>query len=374
MRLKIITIGFVVCLLAFLSTCANESKPVEETPSVTGIPVPADWHPTGAIDTLGTAYYAEHLFWEVFQNQRYKETPEMFAQLFAALEDENIDEFSQALMYGRLGWAFLWVNSENNYAVITQQDSLLAINKEYLDKGKAAVVASGQKLLEGKTPEGAQDTIYPAGLVNVQVAMHYFGKASDLVLDKEKKVQLQNWTGAEGVSGIPTSHLSWQTFPGVVTGFYASFDHFPPPPFRTKPFGTISMETTEAAISHSLGFNFATNVLGDVAHRRIKSSDIKLMIQMIQMGANEDVVAATVPGNKDRHPIRSDEYVKFYAKLDSFYKKNDSLRVVDEVTVFPPVDLSTYWNMPDMKDPPACGVTSASVAKASSNRFICSTL
>ena len=91
------------------------------------------------------------------------------------------------------------------------------------------------------------------------------------------------------------------------------------------------------------------------------------MIQMIQMGANEDVVAATVPGNKDRHPIRSDEYVKFYAKLDSFYKKNDSLRVVDEVTVFPPVDLSTYWNMPDMKNPPACGVTSASVAKASSN-------
>ena len=75
--------------MAFLSTCANESKPVEETPSVTGTPVPADWHPTGAIDTPGTAYYAEHLFWEVFQNQRYKETPEMFAQLFAALEDEN---------------------------------------------------------------------------------------------------------------------------------------------------------------------------------------------------------------------------------------------------------------------------------------------
>jgi hypothetical protein len=108
---------------------------------------------------------------------------------------------------------------------------------------------------------------------------------------------------APGPTPDGTFGLAWRTLPGLVTGFYASLGN---PNHKTIPY-----RSTFDSISYSLGFNFATDVLGHETTHVVGSSpnpgdypqrDNVIMLQMIQLAADPEVQKATVFGSAGADP------------------------------------------------------------------------
>ncbi len=366
--MKKLVLGLLLAVFTLLSASLNDSGKKNfaesEPPEVAGKALPPNWTPSGTllqnpvIDSLNPmigsgAYLAEYYFWDYFHGQKYDQTPKLFGMLYQALE-ESPDDFSRALIYGRLGFTFLWIYSETEYAQVKKKVDVMAINEKYIKMGKNAVKAP---LLDSSI----YHNIYPEHFVGIQIATQYFGMATNLVMDTIQYSQKQNWTGATGSNLIPGSELAWKTFPGVVTGFYASFNKFPAfGPAKPVKNGTMPMWATMEAISYSKGFNFATHVFGDVGGNHLESRDLALMIQMMQLGTDPSVGAATVPGNKTSYPKHTQIYRDFYPKLGEFYSKNEELNIIQRA-LYPPPAPSTYWNKPI----PWQGWTPAEIVKAS---------
>ena len=255
MNRRILVLTGLALTLAWGCVEPSSSPTTEEIP---GAVLPDNWTPSGS------AADADAFFWETFQQQRYQDVPELFDRLFGALEEAE-EPFTLALMNGRVAWMLLWVSSEADYAATVPEvptsppglalpDIPRDANGEPYDlfAGVEAYYEAGEAMLEA---EGVEVLVSHPKILGVQMAIHYFGEATRLLMDHEATppVQLQNWTGADT--------LAWRTFPGVATGFYAAFDGFPGGDGDTR---TMAMSATNDAVSYSLGFNFATDVFGHV--------------------------------------------------------------------------------------------------------------
>ncbi len=363
--MKKFVLGLLLTAFTLLTTSLNDSWKEQnidsEPPEISGTPLPETGFPSGTLAPdlkSGTgAYYAEYLFWDTFHGQKYENTPQLFKQLYKALE-ENPDEFSRALVYGRLGFTFLWLYSESEYAMSKKGIDVISKNSKYIAIGKKALKTP---LLSAKFPH-----VYPTHFDGIQIATAYFGLATELVMDTKEYSQKQNWTEAIGSDLIPGSELAWRTFPSVVTGFYASFNKFPGfGPAKQNGNGTIPMWATMEAISYSKGFNFATHVFGDVGGNRLAPRDLALMIQMMKLGAEEAVGEAIVPGNTTSYPKNAKIFRDFYPKLGEFYAENSDLNVIQRA-LYPPTPVTNYWNKPI----PWKGFTPAEIVKASTGSSI----
>lgn len=292
------------------------------------------------LDDCDQVQAAEKSFWETFQYQRYGNIETLFMKLTQGLDQarKKKNVFAEALMYGRLGWTYLWFSNEYLYAVSSptppdsppglealklkvpgpidrplQTKSLFANNKKYLANPPLLTPTKGS-ITSG---------------TGVSIARQYFHKATMLIMDVAANTtkanqkqnqsstavnQKQNWTTASQPgtsqslpawkSKVPNGvfWLAWRTFPAVVTGFDAAF-------------GGISMKKSENSVSYSLGFNFATEVFGqDVAKHALGKQDIAKMWQMMQLAANADVRDATVLG-----------LPKSLSRENSYIKKQDAL-------------------------------------------------
>lgn len=323
LRRALILLGILVAL--------NGCSPAEETVPAAGETVPSEelaaepskvpglpdgWTPKGV------AADAEAYFWEVFHGQQYGNTPALFKLLYEGLAaagtptDADYDSLTQALMYGRLGWTFLWTAAERDYAmkapeipssppglslppVPTDADGnyydMKALNKEYTDAIWVTLEKEGVKPLPSYSAQG------------VQIATYYFAKATNLVMNIKEEKLLQDWDN--------TTNLAWVTFPGVVTGFYASFNKFPNQ--QGKP--TMPMKVSYKVVPHSRGFNFATHVFGAAGAHDLGKKDMDEMWQMMQLG---DAVAGDTILSNPPTPEQDNLFQQFYSLYPDYYPKH----------------------------------------------------
>lgn len=301
-----------------LACTSDEAATSADAVSEAGVVLPTSWTPSG------TAAAAEELFWETFQNQRYGDIPMLLERLKAEAADPSHDVFTQALMNGRIGFLFMWIITEGEYAATAAEvpDSPAGLSLPEVPRapnGKLFEVfaMTGPQFAEGATLLQANgvEIISPIPqILGAQLAAFYFGRATRLVLDYESDPprQLQNWSGADT--------LVWRTFPGVVTGFFAAFDGFPGGTGSTV---TMPMSKTNDAVSYSLGFNFATPFFTHLGEKALGAEDLAMWSRLIQLAADPRLQGVRVFGSdtdsSGSDPDVQDALVKAFHDRHSAY-------------------------------------------------------
>lgn len=299
-----------VVYFAFASILTISSTSFAQTPQVPSVqPIQAGILASG---TPQSVYDAENLFWTTFQKQNYKGIPTLVDKLQTTAKfleaqpaSEGISE-ARALMYGRLGWTFIWSVSEFEHInqsigqetgdIYTRLAPMLPAPKEFKSKrliGEATAIQGIKRDISGLFQE-RDKSIIKSARKNLALQAYksqsaalgatgtfYFGRAADLVMpfvNGEVTYAQKGWDSRK--------RLALATFPAVLAGFYGQVNTPPtvkPSHGHAPPF---TIQETYKNVTHSLGFNFATPPIA-VGYRngQLGVSDMPTMWQMIQVGS-----------------------------------------------------------------------------------------